>query len=445
MIEGLQKIFATPELRKRIGFTLLMLIVCRIGCFIPVPGVDGDLAIKQISSQLQGQNLFQMMDMFAGGAFSQMTVAALGVVPYISASIIMQMMTIIIPSIQRLQKEGESGRKKITQWTRYFTVFIALIHSFFYARWVHHSMPDVVLGVFREHTALFYALVAITMTTGTLFLMWIGEQITEKGVGNGTSMIISLGILASFPSTVGLIWQQLNLGSQQAGQLGFAQVIMLFGTFVCVVMGIIMVSTAVHRIPLQYARRDAGGGGATTQTTFLPLKVNYAGVIPVIFASSFLMLPGTIGQFLGGDTWYANALRALTPGTTAYTCAFVLLIVGFTYVWVATTFNTAQISSDLKSQGGFVPGLRPGKPTQDYIDTIMSRVTFIGAICLALIAISPTILGNILHVPHAISYFFGGTSVLIMVGVIMDTATQIQSYLLTSNYQGFMNRSRLRI
>lgn len=454
MFETVKRLAHVEELKKRILFTLMLLIVTRIGVFIPVPGINGDLALTYFKQAAGGgQNLFQLVDIFSGGAFAQMTVIALGVVPYISASIIMQLLLALFPNFQREVKENpDAGRRKMTKWTRILTVILAFVQSTLYARFaiqMNQANPGIIVPELLKITMmgtplLFYLLFVVTMTTGTVFLMWIGEQITERGIGNGISLIITLGILSSLPSTVGSVIKQLNLDSQEPGQLTFSSLLVLFAVFVLVIIATILIIQGVRKIPVQYARRVVGrremqGGGA-----FVPLKINYAGVIPVIFASSLLMFPATIGQFIGRGGWLSSFATALAPGSWVYTAVFVLLILFFTYFWTATQFHPEQIASDMKKNGAFVPGIRQGKPTQEYLESTMNRVTFIGAVFLALIAILPTLLGKILHIDPTISYFFGGTALLILVGVVLDTVKQVESHLLMKRYDGFMKRGKVR-
>jgi preprotein translocase subunit SecY len=453
MLSTVQKVAQIPELRAKIVFTLLMLVVCRIGGFIPVPGIDGEIAMSYFRQSLGGtQNLFQMFDIFSGGAFSQMTVIALGVVPYISASIIMQLLTALWPELQREVRENpEQGKRKINRYTRGLTVALAFLQSAMYARYalqMNLARPGIIAGELLDVSAfgtpwLFYMIFIVTMTSGTMFLMWIGEQITERGIGNGMSLIISLGIVSSLPSAIGMIMQQLNLDSQTAGQMNFATVAVLIGVFVLVTLATILVIQGHRRIPLQYARRVVGNREMQGGTSYIPLKINYAGVIPVIFASSLLMFPATLAGFIGSGNWLGDAAAWLSTGAV-YTTLFLLLIIFFTYFWTATQFRPDQIASDMKKNGAFIPGVRQGKPTQDYLEASMNRVTLLGAVFLAAIAILPTIIGRLLGVPQTISYFFGGTALLILVGVVLDTMKQIESHLIMKRYEGFMKKGRVR-
>ncbi len=453
MFESLRRVFSIPELRKKIVFTVLMLFVCRIGVFIPVPGIHGEQALAYFKQATGGgQNLFQLVDIFSGGAFAQMTVIALGVVPYISASIIMQLLMALWPELSREVRENpDAGRKKINKYTRYLTVFLAILQSMLFARYavqMNFANPGIILPEMLRATMfgvpwLFYMVFIATMTTGTMFLMWIGEQITEKGIGNGASLIITLGIISSLPSTIGTVIKQLNLDSQESGQLTFSSLVVLFGVFVLVTIATILIIQGVRKIPVQYARRIVGRKEVQGGGSHVPLKINYAGVMPVIFASSLLMFPATIGQFIGGS-FVSSISNAISPGSWFYTGFYVMLILFFTYFWTATQFHPEQIASDMKKNGAFIPGIRQGKPTQEYLESTMNRVTLIGAIFLALIAILPTLVGKILHVDPNITYFFGGTALLILVGVVLDTMKQIESHLLMKRYEGFMKKGRIR-
>ncbi|MBS0633942.1 MAG: preprotein translocase subunit SecY [Verrucomicrobia bacterium] len=455
MFATLTRIFQVPELQKKIVFTLLLLVVYRVGGFIPVPGINGEVALAYFREATGGgQNLFQLVDIFSGGAFSQMTIFALGVVPYISASIILQLLVALIPSLQReIRENPELGRRKVNRWTRYGTLILSFFQATLFAKYaqqINMSNPGIISPELLEVQAfgvswLFYAVMVITMTTGTMFLMWVGEQITEKGIGNGMSLIITVGILSSLPSTMGLIMQQLNLDSPEAGQISFFSLLVLFSLFVLVIMATIYITQGQRRIPLQYARRVVGNKEVQGMgSSYIPLKVNYAGVIPVIFASSLLMFPATIGQFVGLGNWMGQVANWLSPGSSLYVVTYMLLIIFFTYFWTATQFRPDQIASDMKKNGAFIPGIKQGKHTQDYLEQTMSRITLIGALLLALLAVLPQIVSKLMNVSTSISYFFGGTSLLILVGVVLDTMKQIESHLLMKRYDGFMKKGRVR-
>ena len=455
MIDGIKRIFAIPELKAKVIFTLMMLIACRVGAYIPVPGINGDAAVEIFRNATGGgQNLFQLMDVFSGGAFAQMTVIALGVMPYISASIIMQLLTALVPSLQKETKENpDLGRRKMSKWIRFLTVLLAFFQAGLYGKYaiqLNAGTPGIIASQILDVQAfgfpwLFYLILMVTMTAGTVLLMWIGEQISERGIGNGISLIITIGILSSLPGTIGSVIRQLNLDSQEPGQLTFSSLVVLSGVFVLIIVGTILIIQGQRKIPLQYARRVVGrqevqGGGSA----YIPLKINYAGVIPVIFATSLLMFPATIGQFIGRGSWIGQMAMMISPGSWVYMVFYVLLIIFFTYFWTATQFHPEKIASDMKKNGAFIPGIRQGGPTQEYLESTMGRITFAGAIFLALIAILPTIVGKMLSVDSSITYFFGGTSLLILVGVVLDTSKQVESHLLMKRYEGFMKRGKLR-
>jgi preprotein translocase subunit SecY len=454
MIGAIRKIFSIPDLKSKIIFTLLLLVACRIGAHIPVPGINGDAAVELFRQATGGrQNLFQLMDVFSGGAFAQMTVVALGVMPYISASIIVQLLVALVPTLQREIKENqEAGKRKIGKLTRLLTLCLAFFQAGLFGKYalqLNTTSSGIVLNqilspeIFGFHW-LFYLTVMVTMTTGTLLLMWIGEQITERGIGNGISMIITLGILSSLPTTLGSIGRQLNLESQEPGHLSFISLVVLLAVFISIIVGTILIIQGQRKIPVQYARRVVGRHEVQGGSAHIPLKVNYAGVIPVIFASALLMFPATLGQFVGKESWVATIANMLSPGSWVYTIVYILLIIFFTYFWTATQFQPEQIASDMKKNGAFIPGIRQGKPTQDFLESTMNRITLAGALFLALIAVLPTLVGKILRVDSSISYFFGGTSLLILVGVVLDTTKQIESHLLTKRYDGFMKQGRVR-
>jgi len=452
MFQDIKRVFQIEELRVKIVFTLLMLAVCRIGGFVPVPGINGEVALSYFRQAAGGsQNLFQMVNIFSGGAFSQMTVIALGVVPYISASIIFQLLVTTIPSLQReLSENPELGKRKVNKYTRLLTVALAFLQSGLFARYaitMNQARPGIIAPELLDTRLfdvpwLFFIITIFTMTTGTIFLMWIGEQITEKGIGNGMSLIICIGILSQLPSAIGLVYQQLNLASQDPGQMNFATVALMLGVFVIVTIATILMIQGHRRIPLQHARRIVGRREMQGGTSYIPLKVNYANVIPVIFASSLLMFPASLARFVGGS-WMTGLASFLTSGYT-YLSVYTLLIIGFTFIWTATQFRPDQIASDMKKNGAFIPGIRQGRPTQEYLESTMNRITLIGALFLALIAILPNIIGRILTIPQTVSYFFGGTALLILVGVVLDTMKQIESHLIMKRYDGFMKKGKIK-
>lgn len=457
MLESILRVFRIPELRTKILFTALLLVACRVGTFISVPGIDAEMALQYFKTHLGlGQSLFQLVDVFSGGAFAQMTIAALGVMPYISASIIMQLMVAVMPSLQREIKENaEYGKRKMGRWTRLMTLALALFQSGLFARYalmMDRDFPGIVSPQVLDMTFMglpwvFYLTVMTTMATGTLLLMWVGEQITERGIGNGMSLIISVNILSSIPSTLWRMVGQLNLDSQEPGQLSLTSFVLLMAIFVAVTAAVIQLSQAQRKIAIQYSRRVSSAGQMSMQTgsSFLPLKLNFAGVIPVIFASTLLMFPATIGQFLSKDSFLSSAASMLSPGSWLHSLFYVVLIIFFSYFWTATQFNPEQIASDMKKSGAFIAGIRQGKATQDYLSHAMSKITLMGALSLAAIAIFPTVLSRLLSVDQGISHFFGGTSLLIMVGVILDTMKQVESHMMMKRYEGFMRRSRPKL
>lgn len=424
--DGLVKI---PELRKRILFTLAMLAVYRIGVHIPTPGVDA-VALAQVFANMKG-TIFGWFNTFSGGALEKFSIFALGVMPYISSSIIFQLLTVVWPYLHDLQKEGEQGRKKITQYTRYGTVLLCIIQGYGIATGLEqYTNPPVVLapGIgFRLMTLA-------TLMGGTIFLMWLGEQISERGIGNGISLVIFAGIAASIPSGIGT-----TLGLYRSGELSFFKILVVTAIIAVTFFAIIFVERGARRIPIQYAKRIVGRKVYGGQNTHLPLKVNTSGVIPPIFASSLIMFPATIAQFFPAQSVQQFA-SFLQPGAMVYNVLFVGLIIFFCFFYTAVAFKTEDVSENLKKYGGFIPGIRPGQPTMQYIDYVLTRVTVGGAIYISTICVLPTILTQSFNVP----FYFGGTSVLILVGVALDTVAQIETFLLTRNYEGFMKHTRIK-
>lgn len=431
MFGTFQSIFKIEELRKRILFTLGILVVYRIGGHIPTPGVDGSL----LSQALSGDTIFGLLDLFAGGAFRKATIFALGIMPYISASIMLQLLGAVVPYLQRLQREGEEGRRKITQYTRYLTVLIAALQAFGTAQFL--SSLEVPGGlIVHMPYAQFVPITMLTFTCGTIFIMWLGEQITERGIGNGISLIIFIGIVARFPDAVIEEVQYLWYGTRS-----FFIEIVLVALMVGVIAAVIMVTRSQRRLPVQYPKRIIGRkvyGGATTH---LPLSVNSAGVIPIIFAQSIMFLPATVQQLFPNTEWVANiVVNWLAPGGLSYSIIYSLIIIFFAYFYTAIVFNPIDIADNMRKNGGFIPGIRPGKRTAEYIERILTRITLPGAIFFAMIAILPWVLVAQFNV----QYFFGGTGLLIIVGVALDTLQQIESHLLMRHYDGFMKKGRIR-
>jgi len=429
-----QSVFKIEELRNRIFYTLSLLIVYRIGGHIPTPGIDASV-LQTFFSGSSG-TLLGMFDMFAGGAFQKATIFALGIMPYISASIIMQLLGAVIPYIQKLQKEGEEGRRKITQYTRYGTVAIASMQAYGTAVYLKSIVgPDGAAAVTMGGMT-FIPLTILTFTSGTIFIMWLGEQITERGIGNGISLIIFIGIIARFPLAVVEETQMVLAGTRSI----FVELIML-ALMLLVIAGVIIVTRAQRRVPVQYPKKVVGRRVYGGQTTHLPLSVNSAGIIPIIFAQSIMFAPATVAQLFPNVEWINNIIGYwLAPGSMVYSIIYGLIIVFFAYFYTALVFNPIDLADNMRKNGGFIPGIRPGKRTAEYIEKILTRITLPGAIFFAMIAVLPWVLVAQVNV----QYFFGGTGLLIVVGVALDTLQQIESHLLMRHYDGFMKKGRIR-
>ncbi len=431
MFEGLSNISKIPELQKRLLFTFLLLVVYRIGAHVPTPGID-TTALAAFFDQAKG-SLLGLFDMFAGGALSNLSVFALGIMPYISASIILQLLTIAVPHLEKLSKEGEAGRRKITQYTRYGTVLLSIIQGFGIAIGLENMAGPTGAPIVIESGWAFRLMTMITLTAGTAFIMWLGEQITEKGIGNGISLIIFAGIVCGAPAAIINTFRLL-----MTGEMGIFFVIILTVMMVAVVGAIVFVESGQRRIPVQYAKRVVGRRVYGGQSTHLPLKVNTAGVIPPIFASSIIMFPATIANFIP-HPWMKAVAATLMPGKVGYELLYIAFIVFFCYFYTAVTFNPVDVAENMKKYGGYVPGIRPGKKTADYIDAVLTKLTFSGAIYVSAVCVLPSILISYFNVP----FYFGGTALLIVVGVALDTAGQIETHLLTRQYEGFMKKGHL--
>ncbi len=425
MFEAIRDLFRIPDLKNRIVFTLIMLAIYRFGAHIPTPGVD-TVALGKLFAH---GGVLGFLDIFAGGALRRFSIMALGVIPYINASIIMQLLTVVVPAIEKLSKEGEEGRKKITIYTRYATVFLAAIQAFGMSYWLQH------LGVLRDTSMSWRLMMVVTLTAGSVLLMWIGEQISDRGVGNGISLIIFAGIVARMPSaitrTVSLI---------KVGEMNSIVFILFILVIVAVVAGIVTVEEAQRRIPVQYAKRVVGRKIYGGQSTFIPLKVDQSGVIPIIFASSVLLFPATVSQFFTGDM--AKKIAYLfSPSSVVYVVLYAALIIFFAYFYTAIIFNPTEMADNMKKYGGFILGIRPGRPTAEYIDKVLARITLGGAVFLAGVAVLPLILTRAANIT---TFYFGGTSLLIMVGVALETVHQIEAQLIMRHYEGFMRKQKGR-
>ena len=429
LITSFQNVFKIPELRIRILFTLLMLAVYRVGAHIPTPGINNDELAKFL--QKEGGALLGFLDIFSGGALSRLTIFALGIMPYISASIILQLLTVVIPHLSKLAKEGERGRKKIIQYTRYGTIVIALIQGFGIAV----GLEGMNQGAFVLSPGWsFRVMTVITLTAGTAFLMWLGEQITERGIGNGISLIIFAGIVARLPSAIA---QTYDL--YQVGQLSFLLLVTLTLVMLGVVAAIVFLESGRRKIPVQYAKRVVGRRVYGGQSTHIPLKINTAGVIPPIFASSLIAFPATIAGFIQVP-WVQSIGAHLAPGSVLYTLMYIGLIIFFCFFYTAVVLNPVDMADNMKKYGGFIPGIRPGQRTSDYIYRVLTRITLVGSVYLAVVCVIPEFLIYKLNVP----FYFGGTSLLIVIGVGLDTAQQIESHMLMRNYEGFLAKGRLK-
>lgn len=432
MLDALKNIFKIPELKKRVLFSLGMLAVYRIGCQIPTPGIDR-VALSHFFKQSQG-TLLGLFDMFSGGALERLSVFALGIMPYISSSIIFQLLTVVVPAIEKLSKEGESGRKKIIQYTRYGTIVLSVVQGLGIAIGLESMRGPAGELVVLAPGWSFRLMTVLTLTAGTAFIMWLGEQMSEKGIGNGISLIIFAGIVCRIPTALGNTVKLLN-----AGQISLFVVIFVLALMFAVIAGIVFVERGQRRLPIHYAKRVVGLKTFNAQTSHLPLKVNMAGVIPPIFASSIIMFPATIANFIN-IPWVQAAAKSLSPGNWAYNVFYVAFIVFFCYFYTAVTFNPTDVAENIKKHGGYIPGIRPGKETSEFMDSVLTKLTFAGAVYISVVCVLPSILIGKFNLP----FYFGGTALLIAVGVGMDTVAQIESHLITRNYEGFLKGVRIR-
>ncbi len=445
MLESFVNLFRIPDLKKKILITLGIIAVYRAGSFIPTPGIDGAKLAQFFANmaQTQGGTLFGVLNMFSGGAMERLTIFALGIMPYISASIILQLLTTVIPALERKAQQGEEGRKAIIQYTRYGTVVLSIIQSFFIALWLENPARFQGMQIVQFPGWGFRLLTVLTLTTGTAFIMWLGEQIQEKGIGNGISLIITAGIISRMPAALFQLIALVMPGTKGESQIDPFKLVFLAVMFVFVIVAVVILTQGQRKIPIQYAKRVVGRRIYGGQSTYIPLRVNQGGVIPIIFAQSILLFPATIAGFVQ-NRMLQQIAGSLMRGSIAYYVIYSLLILFFCYFYAAITFNPIDIANNMKRFGGFVPGIRPGRQTAEYLDFVMTRITLPGAAALTVIAVLPTVINNQMGIPYLVASFFGGTGLLIVVGVMLDTMRQIESHMLMRHYEGFMKRGRVK-
>jgi preprotein translocase subunit SecY len=450
MIAAFANIFKVPELRNRVLFTLWILALCRLAANVPCPGIDPaelNKLFDEVANQgdAGGGGLLALANTFTGGALRRFAVGALGIMPYISASIVMSMLGPVWPYLEKLKREGESGRQKINQWTRYLTLAICIVQGFLLAKAMEN--PGTLLNLDGVYPIVvspglgFQLMTVVILTCGAFIIMWLGEQITDRGVGNGASLIITVSIIEQLPAACGAMWGLMRSGGSGSVQFTPIHVIILVAMFVIVTAATVAMTLGVRKVPIQYAGANAGRGGMSGQASFFPLRVNFANVMPIIFASAILMFPPMI---IGRFPWLAWSAPWFTYGTTEFMVLYGVLIIAFAFFWVANQFNPIRIADDLKRQGAYIPGIRPGKPTADFLDKSMTRVTMAGSVFLMVLALLPMIASTQMQVPYLIAGYFGGASLLIIVSVLLDTMRQVNSHLMTHRYDGFMTAGSLR-
>jgi preprotein translocase subunit SecY len=462
LVDAFLNIFRIPDLRKRVFFTLALLAVYRLGSFVPTPGINVEL-LQQMFEQGRG-SVLGIIDLFSGGNFRRLTIFALGIMPYITSSIILQLMTVLIPQLERLQKEGELGRRKITQYTRYLTIALAGIQSFSIALTLQNTRGADGASLVYNPGPGFILMTMLTLTTGTAFIMWLGEQISDRGIGNGMSLIIFAGIVVGLPQAIRDLWDKVQIG--EYGPLTALAIIVMLIFMVFVVAFIVFVEGGQRRIPVQYAKRVVGRRIMGGQMTYLPLRVNAGGVIPPIFASSLLALPQTLAlAFKGKASWVEEFGKALAWGEPLYVLISASMIIFFAFFYVGIVFNPTELADNMRKYGGFIPGIRPGRNTSEHINRVLTRLTFVGGVYLALVCLIPEMMITGIHLHHLpgalgawfdanfprwilqglnVQFYFGGTSLLIVVGVAMDTVQQLESQLVMRHYEGFVKKGRLR-
>ncbi len=445
MFSALVNSFKIPDLKRRIIITSALIAIYRIGCYIPTPGIDG-AALAEFFNRMaktQGGALFGIINMFSGGAMERLTIFALGIMPYISASIILQLLTAVVPALEKLAKEGKAGYEKINQYTRYGTVALSIIQSFFIAMWLENPARFEGLKIVLYPGWGFRILTVLTLTTGTIFIMWLGEQIQERGIGNGISLVITCGIISRVWPAMNQLFILISPFSPSRRQIQPFTLLIMAVLLVGVVFAVILITQGQRKIPVQYARRIVGRKIFGGQSTYIPLKVDTSGVIAIIFAQSIILFPATLASFIPNPAFQRWA-QGLVRGHLLYTVVYSLLIIFFCYFYTAIVFNPVDLSENMKKYGGFIPGIRPGTHTTEFLDYVMTRITLAGAVFIAFIAIFPDFLMAWLKVPYLIASFFGGTGILIIVGVILDTLKQIESHLLMHHYEGFIKSGHIR-
>jgi preprotein translocase subunit SecY len=416
-----------------------LIAVYRIGCYVPTPGIDGQALADFFNriAKTQGGTIFGIINMFSGGAMERLTIFALGIMPYISASIILQLLTAVVPALEKIAKEGKAGYEKINQYTRYGTVALSIIQSFFIALWLENPARFEGLRIVMTPGWGFRILTVLTLTTGTIFIMWLGEQIQERGIGNGISLVITAGIISRIPSALNQLWVLISPFAASRRQIQPFTLLIMAALLAIVVFSVIMITQAQRKIPVQYARRVVGRKIYGGQSTYIPMKVDTSGVIAIIFAQSIILFPATLASFIP-NPGFQRLAQSLIRGHLLYTAIYALLIMFFCYFYTAIVFNPVDLSENMKKYGGFIPGIRPGAPTAEFLDYVMTRITLAGATFIAIIAIFPDFTMAWLKVPYLVASFFGGTGILIIVGVMLDTLKQIESHLLTHHYEGFI-------
>lgn len=445
MFSALINSFRIPDLKRRLLITGALLAVYRIGCYVPTPGIDGAALAEFFNriSKTQGGTVFGIINMFSGGAMERLTIFALGIMPYISSSIILQLLTAVIPALEKIAKQGKAGYEQINQYTRYGTVALAVIQSFFIALWLEDPARFEGLKIVMSPGWGFRILTVLTLTTGTIFIMWLGEQIQERGIGNGISLVITAGIISRIPTAIHQLFVLVSPFAASRRQIQPFTLLIMAGLLVIVVFAVIMITQGQRKIPVQYARRIVGRKIYGGQSTYIPLKVDTAGVIAIIFAQSIILFPATIASFIPNPA-FQNLAQGLIRGHLLYTAIYAILIIFFCYFYTAIVFNPVDLSENMKKYGGFIPGIRPGVSTAEFLDYVMTRITLAGAMFIAIIAIFPDFIMAWLKVPYLVASFFGGTGILIVVGVVLDTLKQIESHLLTHHYEGFIKAGRLK-